>query len=99
MTTYRRENGIAQVQGPDRVTLLLLREPSSLPVALTGSGTSVWEELGSWPRELAQVVSAVAERFQVTESLVESDVRGLCQQLVQAGLLVPDGDGEGRSSR
>ena len=99
MTTYRRENGIAEVQGPGRVTLLLVREPSSLPVALTGSGTSVWEELGSEPRELEQVVSAVAERFQVTESLVESDVRGLCRQLAQAGFLVPDDVDEERSSR
>ena len=99
MTTYRRESGIAEVKGPDRVTLLLVREPGSLPVALTGSGTSVWEELGSGPRELEQVVSAVAERFQVTESLVEGDVRGLCRQLVQAGFLVPDDDDEGSSSR
>jgi Coenzyme PQQ synthesis protein D (PqqD) len=99
MTTYRRESGIAEVQGPDRVTLLLVREPGSLPVAITGSGTSVWEELGSGPRELEQLVSAVAERFQVTESLVKSDVRGLCRQLVQAGFLVPGDDDEGRSSR
>ena len=99
MTTYRRDGGIAQVQSPDRVTLLLLREPGSLPVALTGSGVSVWEELGSGPRELEQIVSAVAERFQVAESLVESDVCGLCRRLAQAGFLVPDDDDQGRSSQ
>ena len=94
MTTYRRENGIAEVHGADRVTLLLVREPGSLPVAVAGSGTSVWEELGSEPRELEQIVSAVAERFQVADSHVEGDVHSLCRQLAQAGFLVR-GDDEG----
>jgi hypothetical protein len=99
VTTYRRENGVAQVQGPDRVTLLLVSEPGSRPVALTGSGIAVWEELGPGPRELEQVVSAVAQRFQVTESVVASDVRGLCHKLVLAGFLVAAEDDEGSADR
>ena len=99
MKTYRRENGVAQVQGPDRVTLLLVSEPGSRPVALTGSGIAVWEELSSGPRELEQVISAVAQRFQVAESLVDSDVRRLCHELTEAGVLVPADDDEGGADR
>ena len=99
MTTYRLDDGVAHVQALDRVTLLLLREPSSLPVALTGPGVSVWQELCSGPRDLGQIVSAVAKRFQVDDSLVESDVGTLCRQLVQAGFLVPADDDEGSADR
>ena len=98
MTTYERRDDLAQVQGPHRVTLLCVREVGSLPVALSGTAVAVWEETASSPFELRSVVSAIATRFRVPESVVEDDVRDLCRELARIGLLVPVDDEQGRSA-
>ena len=53
---------------------------------LNSTGTLLWQEMRE-PRSSGQLVSLVAERFQLEPKVVKSDVAGVLVQMLEAGLI------------
>jgi hypothetical protein len=70
----------------DAVVLLALDEPSSDPVALSGTGIAIWEQL-NMPRSIAEVSDALGPDFGQPPDEIEASVGAYVARLHSAGLV------------
>jgi hypothetical protein len=82
----------AYVESPERVVVLDLSRLDLPPYVFEGSASQVWACLDG-DRTEAEVVSDLAEAFDVPTDVVEPDVTQFVDRLVELGLVVGAGDG------
>ncbi len=66
--------------------VVVLGRHDERPIALAGTGVSVWDALDR-PRSLADVVGELADRFGADAATVRADVEPLVAELLRAGVL------------
>jgi hypothetical protein len=82
----------AYVESPERVVVLDLSRLDLPPYVFEGSAAQVWACLDG-DRTEAEVVSDLADAFDVATEVVEPDVKVFVDRLVDLGLVVGAGDG------
>jgi hypothetical protein len=87
---WRRAQGAAYVESPDRVVVLDLDHLDLPPYVFEGTAAQIWARLDG-DRPEAEIVSHLAEAFQAPVEVVAADVRQFVDRLRELGLVV-DGD-------
>jgi len=80
------------ISSPERVVVYNLDAPRTQPLALLGTGASIWQclvgpdddHLRPWCDE-PDVLSVLAEAYQTEPGQIEHDVRSLLAQLLEGG--------------
>jgi hypothetical protein len=93
VTVWEHAPSTAYVESLDRVVVLDLSHLDHPPYVFEGSAAQVWAVLDG-DRTEAEVVSDLAEAYDVPPGTVEPDVREFIDRLVGLGLVVT-GDGAG----
>jgi hypothetical protein len=85
----RRTEGLAVVEGTDRVVILDLDEPGEAPVVLDGSGRVIWQVL-AFRGTLDDLVDRVAALYDEEPDAVRPGVVEFVGDLMARGLLLAD---------
>jgi hypothetical protein len=91
-TVWRRATGTAYVESPERVVVLDLAHLDRAPYVFEGSAAQVWACVDG-DRTESEIVTDLAEAFEVPVEVVTSDVRQFVDRLRDLGLIVTDDDG------
>jgi len=84
---YRRIPQVAEVSlGPGRVVVLRLDDPAARPRALEETGCVIWNAIDG-RRGRAELVSHIAETFEVGAGEIASDVADFLRLLVSLRLI------------
>ena len=94
MTRWRISETTAFVAGdPRRGVVFALDQPRTQPLALLGSGATIWsalagqdDDLRPWHEE-TELLSRIAETHGVTASLIGADVTDFLAQMKAAGYI------------
>jgi hypothetical protein len=90
--TTRKEDLAVVDDGEDRVAMADLRRLGDPPIVLEGSSAAIWRLLVDG-RTLDDLVSDLAELFQVDHAAVRSQVADFVEELATRGLVAPVVDG------
>ena len=90
-TVWRRAPHAAYVDSPDRSVVLDLDHLDRSPVVFEGSAAQIWGCLDGDRTEL-ELVTDLAEAFEVSVEVVAPDVRQFVDRLRELGLIVADTD-------
>jgi hypothetical protein len=91
-TVWRRAGSAAYVESPERVAVLDLDHPDRPPYVFEGSAAQVWACVDG-DRTEAEIVTDLAEAFEVPVEVVTADVRAFVDRLLDLGLIVADDGG------
>jgi hypothetical protein len=84
---YRRIPQVAEVSlSPGRVVVLRLDDPAARPRALEGTGCVIWNAIDG-ARGLAEIVSHIADTFEIASGAIGPDVSDFLQLLVSLRLI------------
>lgn len=86
-TVWRRATSAAYVESPERVVVLDLDHLDRSPVVFEGSAAQVWACVDG-DRTESEIVSDLAEAFEVPVEVVAADVRQFVDRLRDLGLIV-----------
>jgi hypothetical protein len=89
---WRRATGTAYVDSPERVVVLDLEHLDRAPYVFEGSAAQVWACVDG-DRTESDIVTDLAEAFQIPVDVVTADVRQFVDRLADLGLIVPDARG------
>jgi hypothetical protein len=89
---WRRATGTAYVESPERVVVLDLEHLDRAPYVFEGSAAQVWACVDG-DRTESDIVTDLAEAFQIPVDVVTADVRQFVDRLADLGLIVPDARG------
>ena len=93
-TVWRRATGTAYVESPpgspERVVVLDLDHLDLPPYVFEGSAAQIWSCLDGVRTE-AEVVTGLADAYEVSAEVVAGDVRLFVDRLRDLGLIVTDG--------
>jgi hypothetical protein len=89
---WRRATGTAYVDSPERVVVLDLEHLDRAPYVFEGSAAQVWACVDG-DRTESDIVTDLAEAFQIPVEVVTADVRQFVDRLADLGLIVPDARG------
>jgi hypothetical protein len=89
-TVWRRATSAAYVESPERVVVLDLDHLDRSPVVFEGSAAQVWACVDG-DRTESEIVSDLAEAFEVPAEEVAADVRQFVDRLHDLGLIVDSG--------
>jgi hypothetical protein len=89
-TVWRRATSAAYVESAERVVVLDLDHLDRPPYVFEGSGAQVWACVDG-DRTESEIVSDLAEAFEVPAEVVEADVRQFVDRLADLGLIVAGG--------
>jgi hypothetical protein len=89
---WRRATGTAYVDSPERVVVLDLEHLDRAPYVFEGSAAQVWACVDG-DRTESDIVTDLAEAFQIPLDVVTADVRQFVDRLADLGLIVPDARG------
>jgi hypothetical protein len=89
---WRRATGTAYVESPERVVVLDLEHLDRAPYVFEGSAAQVWACVDG-DRTESDIVTDLAEAFQIPVEVVTADVRQFVDRLADLGLIVPDARG------
>jgi hypothetical protein len=89
---WRRATGTAYVESPERVVVLDLEHLDRAPYVFEGSAAQVWACVDG-DRTESDIVTDLAEAFQIPVEVVTGDVRQFVDRLADLGLIVPDARG------
>lgn len=84
-----RAPGVAEVEHPAGLVVLLLDSPSCNPHELSGSGVDIWQRLAAGPQVVGPLVIAVAAHALLEPSAIEKSVLEFLTALAEAGLVRP----------
>ena len=91
-TVWRHATGTAYVESPDRVVVLDLDHLDRAPYVFEGSAAQIWACVDG-DRTESEIVTDLAEAFEVPVEVVTDDVRSFIDRLRDLGLVVADGGG------
>ena len=91
-TIWRRATSTAYVETPDRVVVLDLDHLDRSPYVFEGSAAQVWACVDG-DRTETQIVTDLAEAFEVPADAVAADVRTFVDRLRDLGLIVGSPEG------
>ena len=89
-TVWRHATGTAYVESPDRVVVLDLDHLDRAPYVFEGSAAQIWACVDG-DRTESEIVSDLAEAFDVPAAVVSADVRQFVDRLADLGLIVANG--------
>jgi hypothetical protein len=87
---WRRATGTACVESDEHVVVLDLDHLDRAPYVFEGSAAQVWACVDG-DRTESEIVSDLAEAFEVPVAVVAADVRQFVDRLADLGLIVADG--------
>jgi hypothetical protein len=90
VTVWRHAEHTAYVESPERVAVLDLDHLDLAPYVFEGSAAAIWACLDG-DRTESEVISDLAEAYEVEAAVVAVDVRQFVDRLRDLGLVVADG--------
>ncbi len=89
-TPEKRPGVLAQQVKPDEPSLVLLNPKSGEYYTLEAVGTRVWQ-LCDGKRPIAEIAAIIAQEYDQSPEIIESDVMELVKELMDEELVVPAG--------
>jgi hypothetical protein len=84
---WQHRDDVAWTDGVDRVVVLDLRRPTEPgPMAFEGSAAAIWTAIDG-TRDTDQVITAVAEVYEIDPTVVAAEVRTFISDLVARDLI------------